>query len=126
MAHYGAALIQDKQFTKGLALLRQAEHSYRSRNLYLSKALGLLQLERYDEAFEVVTMVAETFPDQLTPHLLLGEIQYHRGEIEDSKASLTRCILKQTKAYSPQIDNLARDAEQLWRRLYPRSPVPVR
>jgi O-antigen ligase len=114
----GAAHIFDGQYTRGTYYIGESKKYFNDRNIYLSEAYGLMKLEKYAEAEESVTTALSMFPTHLAPHLLLGEIYFYLGEIEDSKASLQKCIIENTPIKSPETKQISEDALILWERFY--------
>ncbi len=116
--HLGSALVMNGQYGEGIKLLRESLSNYNDRNIYLSLSYGYLKEEKFEEAEKYARIALSMFPDHLAPHLLLGEIYYYQKRIEESKASLLKCINRKTEIQSDDIGNISRDAKQLWKKFY--------
>ncbi len=116
--HLGSAMAISGSYSKGIYYLKESLNNFNDKNIYLSLSYAYLHLKNYDEAEKYARIALSRFPDHLAPHLLLGEIYYYRGKIEDSKASLIKCINRQTTIQSDDIAQIASDARQLWERFY--------
>jgi len=116
--HLGSAMVISGSYSRGIYFLKESLENFNDKNIYLSLGYAYLHLKNYDEAEKYARIVLSMFPDHLAPHLLLGEIYYYQGKIEDSKTSLKKCINRQTTIQSDDIAQIASDARQLWERFY--------
>lgn len=114
----GAAHIFDGQYTRGTYYIGESKKHFNDRNIYLSEAYGLMKLEKYAEAEKSATTALSMFPIHLAPHLLLGEIYYHLGQEELSKASLSKCINEDIEIKSVETKQISEDARELWQEFY--------
>jgi tetratricopeptide (TPR) repeat protein len=114
----GAAYIFEGKYTRGIYYIEESKKHFNDRNIYLSEAYGLMKLEKYAEAEESVTTALSMFPTHLAPHLLLGEIYYHLGQEELSKASLSKCINEDIEIKSVETKQISEDAKKLWQEFY--------
>ena len=118
--HLGSAQVMQGAYSRGLYHLEQAQATFNDRNIYLSQSYGYLKLGQYQRARDEAETALAMFPDQLAPHLLLGEIYYELGEMETAKASLRKCIRQETSFTSDEVDQITEDAKRIWRRQFGR------
>jgi O-antigen polymerase len=116
--HLGAAQVLTGSYSKGVYHLQQARQWYNDRNMYLCLSQGYLGLGQYADAKKYALIALSMFPDQLAPHLLLGQIYHEMGDIKDSKESLRKCIRGDTSIRSDEVEQIGSDAENLWREYY--------
>jgi len=116
--HLGSVMVISDSYSRGIYFLKESLANFNDKNVYLSLSYAYLHLKNYDEAEKYARIALSMFPDHLAPHLLLGEIYYYQGKIEDSKVSLKKCINRQTTVQSDDIIQIASDARQLWERFY--------
>ncbi|MDD5231057.1 MAG: O-antigen ligase family protein [Candidatus Marinimicrobia bacterium] len=116
--HLGSAMVLSGSNSRGVYFLKESLKNFNDKNIYLSLGYGFLHLKNYIDAEKYTRIALSMFPDHLAPHLLLGEIYYYQGKIEDSKASLKKCINRQTSVQSDDILQIATDARNLWKRFY--------
>jgi len=114
----GAAYIFNGNYSKGLGYLNSALETFTDRNIFLANSYAQLKLKNYQQAVDNAKIALSMFPDQLAPHLLLGEIYFHLGRISESKLSLTKCINEDTRIKSDETLQIQRDAKLLWSQLY--------
>jgi len=116
--HLGSAMVLSGSNSRGIYFLKESLKNFNDKNIYLSLGYGFLHLKNYVEAEKYTRIALSMFPDHLAPHLLLGEIYYYQGRVEDSKASLKKCINRQTTVQSDDILQIAIDARNLWKRFF--------
>ncbi|MCA0445323.1 MAG: O-antigen ligase family protein [Bacteroidetes bacterium] len=116
--HYGASLVFLGEYSKSLYYLNKSLTYFTDRNIFLTRSLANLKLNNYQKAEEDAKISLSMFPDQLAPHLLLGEIYFHMGNITESKKSLTKCINEDTRIKSEETLQIQHDAKLLWSQLY--------
>lgn len=114
----GGVQIIRNSYSKGIYHLQEARASFNDRNIYLSLSEGYLALHDYRRARHYARIALEMFPDQLSPHLLLGEIYYETGEFKKSKKSLRSCIDGDTSIRSEEVEQISSDAARLWKQYY--------
>ncbi|HKI44527.1 MAG TPA: O-antigen ligase family protein [Balneolales bacterium] len=113
--HLGAAMVQNGQYSSGLYYLDQARMTFNDRNIYLSMSLGWLKLGQYKKARENAKTALLMFPDQLAPHLLLGQIYHQMGENDQAKMQLSLCLGQRTHIRSDKTMLIVNDARRLWK-----------
>jgi tetratricopeptide (TPR) repeat protein len=116
--HLGAAQVLEGKYSGGIALLKKSLSNFNDRNIYLSLSYAYLRLHQLSEAENFAVKALSMFPDHLAPHLLLGEIYYYKGDFKKSKASLKKCIYRDTFIKSQDVEIIARDAAVLWKNFY--------
>jgi tetratricopeptide (TPR) repeat protein len=116
--HLGSALVLSGDYSKGIYQLGQSLKMFNDRNIYLSLSYGYLKLKEFGNAETYAKQALSLFPDQLAPHLLLGEIYFYMGNIDKSKESLLKCIRRKTHIQSQDTEQICRDARQLWHQFY--------
>lgn len=121
--HLGSALVFDGQYSRGIYYLNKAKKDFNDRNIYLAESYANIQLQNYETAEGLAKQGLNMFPDQLAPHLLLGEIYYKLGESELSKVSLMKCIRLETAIISPETKQISQDAKVFWRNKYGQLPL---
>lgn len=112
--HLGAALVHKGEITKGLHYLELSKQRFSDRNIWLNTAHANLLLGKLDIAEREALIAKAMFPDHLAPDLLLGQIFFHQGRIEDSKRALRRCISQDARVRTERTDQIADDAKSLW------------
>lgn len=113
----------DSTLIQGIEYLHKAQKTFNDRNIYLSMSYAYLHMKNYAEAARTTKIALAMFPDHLTPHLLLGEIYFALGDTIQSKASLRKCIRRETHIQSNDVMQVSEDAQALWRRLYTSEPA---
>jgi len=116
--HLGSAYVFNEQYSKGLFYLNKSLSSFTDRNIFLSLSFAQLKLKNLSEAEKNAKIALAMFPDQLAPHLLLGEIYFYQGDTSLSKASLQKCINLETSIKSYETDQIKKDAVELWKNFY--------
>ena len=116
--HLGSALVFTGKLDEAITHLKKALDNFNDRNLHLSLAYANLRNHQYEIAEKQAIRALKMFPDHLAPHLLLGEIYYYLGNFNRSKFSLMKCINKDTRIRSAEVEQIARDAQRLWRKFY--------
>ncbi|MCX6150113.1 MAG: O-antigen ligase family protein [Ignavibacteriales bacterium] len=116
--HLGSAFVMDGNYVEGINLLKESLSNFNDRNIYLSISYGYLKTGGYGEAEKYAKKALSMFPDHLAPHLLLGEIYFYQKRIEESKASLLKCINRQTEIQSYETGKISNDAQILWNKFY--------
>lgn len=112
--HTGAAHAMNGNYMLGIELMKRASVSLADRNLYLSLAYANNQIDRIDAALYYAEKARAAFPDHLTPHLLLGEIYFKKGNYHAAKQALLKCIYQDTRVRSDHTQQIAIEAQQLW------------
>jgi len=113
--HLGAALAISDSYSRGIYYLQESQKWYNDKNIYLSLGYANLRIRNFKEAEHNARTALSMFPDQLAPHLLLGQIFYEEGHYEQSKKSLLRCIGRKTSIQSDDVNQIGLDAEELWK-----------
>ena len=116
--HVGSALVFDDQYSKGIYYLNEAKKDFNDKNIYLTESYANIQLKNFKEAERLAKKALSMFPTHLAPHLLLGEIYYEQGRMEESKASLLKCIKEEISIKSPETKQISKDAKQYWKEKY--------
>lgn len=116
--HYGAAYVMGDKYAQGIDMMKKAVTGFADRNLYLSLSYALMNTNEIDEAIYYAEKVRAAFPDHLSPHLLLGELYYIKGDYERSRSSLLKCIHRETRVQSRDVEQIAHEARLLWDRYY--------
>lgn len=116
--HTGAALVLDGSYSAGIFYLQESLPWYNDRNIYLSLSLANLQLGNLQEAEVQAQKALSMFPDQLAPHLLLGQIFFKQSRIDESQKSLLKCIYRQTSIQSDDVQQISLDAREFWNTYY--------
>ena len=116
--HLGSALVFTGKLDEATTHLDKATDNFNDRNLHLSLAYANLRNHQYEIAEKHTLTALKMFPDHLAPHLLLGEIYYYLGNFNRSKYSLMKCINKDTHIESAEVEQIARDAQRLWKKFY--------
>jgi O-antigen ligase len=116
--HLGSALMFTREWDQATYYLKRALRTFNDRNIYLSLSYTNLLQKNHEEAEKYAITALKMFPDHLAPHLLLGEIEYFLGNFQRSRNSLMKCINKDTRIQSAEVEQIARDAERLWRKFY--------
>jgi predicted Zn-dependent protease len=78
-------------------------------------SLGWLKLGQYKKARENAKTALLMFPDQLAPHLLLGQIYHQMGENDQAKMQLSLCLGQRTHIRSDKTMLIVNDARRLWK-----------
>ena len=120
--HLGSALIFDEQYSKGIYYLNQAKKDFNDKNIYLTESYANIQLKKFKEGERLAKKALAMFPSHLAPHLLLGEIYYEQGRIEESKASLLKCINEEISKKSWETKQISVDAEKYWNNVFGQIP----
>lgn len=118
MYQLGAANIFDGQISLGLYLTNESKKFFNDKNIYLTESFAHIQREEYLQAEEKALKALSMFPTQLAPHLLLGEIYFYQGRVEESKISLQKCFKEDTPIKSPDTRHISEDALDLWEIFY--------
>jgi tetratricopeptide (TPR) repeat protein len=112
--HTGSALVMQESYSNGIFYLQESKKWYNERNIYLSLSYANLRMYNLKEAEQNARTALSMFPDHLAPHLLLGQIFYEQGRLEESKKSLLKCIHRQTSIQSDDVRQISMDAKELW------------
>lgn len=114
----GGVQIIEGSYSDGIYHLQKARSSFNDRNIYLSLSEGYLGLHEYARAERYALIALGMFPNQISPHLLLGEIYYKLGKFKKSKAALRMCIDGDTSIRSNEVERLGTAAKHLWNVYY--------
>lgn len=118
----GAVYIFDTQYSRGLYYINESKKSFNDRNIYLAESYGYLQLENLEQAERSAKRALEMFPTHLAPHLILGEIYFEQGKIEESRQAILKCIIEDISITSNETRQISEDAKQFWRQKFGRLP----
>ncbi len=110
----GSAYVFNEQYSKGIYQLNEAKKDFNDKNIYLTESYANIQLGNFDKAEQLSLTALSMYPTHLAPHLLLGEIYYEEGKIEESKTSLLKCIKEDIFFKSPETKQISKDAKQYW------------
>jgi tetratricopeptide (TPR) repeat protein len=122
--HLGAAFVMNGSYSTGIYFLNESKKNYNDRNIHLSLAYAYLCIKDLAAAEREARIALLMFPDQLAPQLLLGQIFYKQGIPGKSQQALRKCILRESRIQSEEVNQLGLEAEDLWREYYPRTELP--
>ena len=124
--HLGSALVFDKRYSNGAFYLNKSLKNFNDRNIHLSLSYAFLKLKDYSRAEKCAKTALAMFHDHLAPHLLLGEIYFYQGRINESKRSLLKCINEETQRKSAETKQISEDAKRIWSKLYDDNIVKIK
>jgi O-antigen ligase len=122
--HIGAALVMNGSSSTGVYLLNESKANYNDRNIHLSLAYAYLCLKDFSAAEREARIALSMFPEHLAPQLLLGQIFHEQGFPVKSQQALRKCILRESRIQSEEVNQIGLEAEGLWRKYYPREELP--
>ena len=92
--NYGIALIDQKQYPLAIdAFIRAAALDEKYRPMaHLNQAIGLIELDQYNQAARLLDGVVKTYPDNMRALFQQARVFIRRGQLDEAEANIRRVL----------------------------------